>query len=107
MNVPLTKEQKVWNIIGLIVIGLVICIFLVGNEDPTVHKICYGAGVLVFGLFMHDWKYGRVPKTKEEIGREGDEWSDPVWSSTYEGLPGNVYTNSSDDLPTRNIFNDD
>ena len=98
-RVPLTREEKIWNIIGMIVIAVVIICLLMGSEKPAIHAACYIGGAIALVLFILDFKYGRVPK---RAGEEDEDKKDPFDScnpfSIYSmGAPGSTYNSSFDD----------
>lgn len=98
-RVPLTRKQRVWNIFGLIVAGIgpliLLWIWMDAGEATALSKIlCPSISLLVFWGFCHDWKYGRVPKTREEIERErqeDDDWVDRSYNPMFSHLPNNIF----------------
>ncbi len=65
-RVPLTKAEKLWNIFGMIVLAVVISCLLMGSDKPAIHAACYIGGAIALGLFILDFKYGRIPKRAGE-----------------------------------------
>ena len=65
-RVPLTRAEKLWNIFGMIVLAVVISFLLMGSEKPAIHAACYIGGAIALGLFILDFKYGRIPKRAGE-----------------------------------------
>lgn len=98
-RVPLTREEKIWNIFGIIVIAVVIGCLLNGSDRAVIHVACYIGGTIALVLFILDFKYGRVPK---RVGEEDDKifsfnsLSDPLDPGNF-GVPGSAYKSPFDD----------
>ena len=98
-RVPLTREEKLWNIFGMIVLAVVISFLLMGSEKPAIHAVCYIGGAIALGLFILDFKYGRIPK---RVGEEDNKifsynsLSDPLDPGNFD-VPGSAYKSPFDD----------
>ena len=94
-RVPLTREEKIWNIFGIIVIAVVIGCLLNGSDRAVIHVACYIGGAIALILFILDFRYGRVPKRAEE---EDDPFDSSNPLSIYSmGTPGSAFKGPFDD----------